>query len=180
MTGTAAQSAIVMLLAASFGVGLAQISSSATGFQLAHPEEGWDIIFPLSVAQCEPVSIYYNHTLPTPGFTIHISVNDPQESTVLLTIDPPQDYGVGYLEWICDIPAGHSFIVQSLRAQYYVVGYGSSSSCLGEITTTYAHMSYNTMALQSYTKNAPRTVSPDLSKYPRCFSLHSSTLSIHV
>ena len=180
MTRTAAKFAVVLLLAASVAVGLAQISSSATGVQLAHPDEGWDIIFPLSVAQCEPVSIYYNHTLPTPGRTIHISVNDPQESTVLLTIDPPQDYGVGYLEWICDIPAGHSFIVQSLRAQYYVVGHGSSSSCLGKITTTYAHMSYNTMALRSYTENAPRTISPSLSEDARCFSLDPSTLSIHV
>jgi hypothetical protein len=123
----------------------------AQGVQLSNPavNPDLDIRFPLTVAQCEPIRIYYNSST-TDNYGIVFFTPD---FTTILRITAP--IGVGYLEWICDIPAGHGFWVVYYFAYYASVQPGSSSGCLGTITTTYAHASYNTTAFQSYTALSP-------------------------
>jgi hypothetical protein len=92
------------------------------------------IIMPMSVAQCESLSIFYRllsmdlNFQALPSFETFINITVPT--------------GTGYLEWICNIPAGQQFLAPGDAA--YTVHNGSSSSCLGNLTTTYSLASYST------------------------------------
>jgi len=121
------------------------------GVQLSNPAVNPDleIRFPLTVAQCEPIRIFYNSSTPDNYGIVFFT---PDFATLLKITVP---IGVGYLEWICDIPAGRGFWVVYYFIYYVSVQPGSSSGCLSPITTTYAHASYNTTAFQSYTTVSP-------------------------
>jgi hypothetical protein len=132
--------------------------------QGVHLSNSSDILFPAVVSQCEPVLIYYNTTgrtefYPVLIFTqVHV-VGDTYRYQDLISFSVP--IGVGYFEWLCDIPAGYGFIVRGRRNQHYsIVQPGSSSFCLRNITTTYSYAEYFTDAFLSYTANPPVTSSP--------------------
>ena len=113
-----------------------------------------DIRFPITVAQCEAAFIYYNtSTIGNRVDFLRPDIARPSLDDIFLSILIPR--GIGYLEWVCDIPEGHSFFVAHTRGYYLVVGPGSSS-CLHNVTATYADASYNTTLFVSYTMNPPR------------------------
>ena len=138
--------------------------------QIARPTEGYefgdltidvdvDIILPLSIVQCEPVLIYDSNTgTDQTGVFLHA----PDTLYVFLVLSFPP--GVGYFDWICDIPAGYAFTVSGFRGseQTYTVQPGSSSACLGDITTTRSYVYYNTSIFESFTQ---RTYSGSYSSY---------------
>ena len=135
---------------------LTQPSPPSEGIQLALD---YDVRFPLTIAQCEPVLIYYN-TTNLGGYIYNVilfSHTSGSSQEVARLIAP---VGVGYLEWICNIPAGHGFRVFGFYERFLVVQAGSSSSCLRALTTTYSYARYATTALQSYTSNPPSTATP--------------------
>ena len=151
---------------------LAQPSPPAAGVQigdLTNAEAGgWDVRFPLTVTQCEPVFIFVNTTTrdttgitaearPTSGFGPGppsfgaIYFHSP-DSVMLFSIGPLRS--VGYVEWVCHIPAGHSLTVSfrpGIIFHQFTVQPGRSSSCLRNITATYSFASYYTSQFMSYT-----------------------------
>jgi hypothetical protein len=140
---------------------LAQPSPPAQGVQLS---AAYDVRFPLTVSQCEPVFIFYNTTGP---YNVNLNIRAPAGTTstspAIAVITIP--LGIGYLEWACHIPAGHAFVVEGWYERYFVVQPGSSSSCLHDITTTYSYVRYTTTAFQSYTSNPPTSVTPAISDF---------------
>jgi hypothetical protein len=139
------------------------VLATATTVTLGQPpSEGYEIgnfnpfeiIMPLTVAQCEPVLFYYNVTpvggSGPPVLDLYLVVAEPGVDPVVSFIFPND---VGYLEWICNIPAGQIFVTfaNSNVNATYVVQPGSSSACLGPITTTYSDLSYYTSAFASFT-----------------------------
>src|ERR1700730_502853 len=74
------------------------------------PTTGWlyidrnngRFIFPFTAAQCESFDIYYNSTVE-PIFHFYDSTTPNPLFTLLTFRIPP---GVGYVEWICNIPGG--------------------------------------------------------------------------
>ena len=112
-----------------------------------------DIRFPLTVSQCEPVLIYYNST--GAGY-ISIWTSAYGSSRDLVHLNFP--IGIGYIVWICNIPAGYIFVAGTEHHHNFLVQPGPSS-CLGDVTTTYSYATYLTTAFQSYTSNAPNTTS---------------------
>ena len=146
---------IFLVLAA---IVLAQPSPPALGIQIGSSAFGSDIRFPLnaSVTQCEPVFIYYNNTIrPTYVLLANAGINYN-----FLSIGPIP-VGVGYFEWICNIPAGYGFWAARDYFYYIVVQPGSSSSCLHDVTTTYQYAGYSTTEFASYTAY-PITTTPSL------------------
>jgi hypothetical protein len=144
---------------------------AALGQQPTHPAEGddigdptfnWDVILPQSIAQCEPFLIYYNTTIfPNGNSSLMMNIRTPDYHTVLITFTFP-NRSIGYMDWICNIPAGHNFVAESFSfPQYYTVQNGSSD-CLGNVTATNTLYAYQTSAFQSYTQNAALSV-PSLS-----------------
>jgi len=137
----------------------AQTIRPTEGYYFSDITQSTSIILPLSIVQCEPVLIYYNNTyddLIGVAFKLYIA---DREEFFFLTLSFPR--GVGYLDWICNIPAGSSFIAYYVdSAQTYTVQPGSSSACLGDITTTYSYASYYTSYFQYYTQH------PDSGEFP--------------
>ena len=133
---------------------VAQPPPPTQGVQLSVSYDIDDILFPLTVSQCEPVLIYYNNTR---SGTYFFPLATPDLAT-FLTIIIPQ--GFGYIEWFCNIPAGHGFIASWNYHHYVVVQTSSSSSCLRNITTTYVSATYDTTLFQSYTARPPNTTTP--------------------
>jgi hypothetical protein len=93
------------------------------------------------MTQCEPFLVYYNITVPVSPF---IAFYTPDlAGNALLTLLPPAS-AIGYIDWICNIPAGHGLIIGVrdppstpggvLRTENYVVQSGTSSSCLVDLT----------------------------------------------
>src|ERR1700731_2959155 len=77
---------------------------------LALPPIGWmthqgldTYIFPFTATQCEPFYIFYNNTRDGDRTSFY----DATLSHTLFTITFPK--GSGYVEWICNIPAGFVF-----------------------------------------------------------------------
>ena len=121
---------------------LSQSSPPAVGIQLssaAYPD--WDVRFPLTVTQCEPVFIYCNNSraYPFSGVELHNTFETINGGILDFLFIGYFPLGVGYFEWICNIPAGYSFWARSIMAYPFVVQPGSSSSCLRNITTTYQY-----------------------------------------
>jgi hypothetical protein len=132
---------------------LTQPSPPMPGVQLGTPELGIDFRFPSTVSQCEPVLIYYNITNPGGRNTVWFSTLD---NNYLLYISP-FPLGAGFFEWICNIPAGYGFAVFNDKVYFVVVQQGTSSSCLGNITTTHAYASYTLPIFETYTAQPPNT-----------------------
>ena len=124
------------------------------GIRLTNPPgfDDIDVFFPLTVSQCEPVFVYYDSPI---GLGFGISTIFEEYTDLVVFYMPP---GVGYFEWICNIPAGYTIIVDSIHV--FVVQPGPSSSCLADITTTYSYASYATSAFRSFTAHAANTTSP--------------------
>jgi hypothetical protein len=127
------------------------VQHPAQGIQLGNPPAGINIIFPASITQCESFLVYYNITIPVPPV---IAIYTPDLiGDALLTLHPPGS-ATGYIDWVCNIPAGHGLIVgvrdppsipgRVLRTKNYVVQPGTSSSCLVDLTTTYSVAAYGT------------------------------------
>jgi hypothetical protein len=152
----------VIFLAILAEIVLGQPSPPAQGIQLWLVDRslGVDARFPLTVTQCEPVFIYYNNTYSIAasdtfgGVALNPAFHLPY---FLIFYFPP---GVGYIEWICNIPAGYSFWVRANLNYPIVVQPGSSSFCLRDITTTYRHATYSTAYFQSYTAGPPTSLAP--------------------
>jgi hypothetical protein len=142
----------LLLLSALTVVSFGQ-SPPTEGYQLAFPNSLFDIIMPLTVTQCEPVYIYYNIASDPSAYDLLDFITADPSADVLMVFDFPSP--TGYLEWICDIPAGYSFIAWGDIQQFYTVQAGSSSDCLGNITTTYSVMEYETIPFQLYTESSP-------------------------
>ena len=140
-------------------LGQAQPSPPAEGVQMGNTSLGLDIRFPLTVSQCEPVLIYYNVT-DTSDLVRAFFLYQPDNSFFVLILTIPR--GEGYLEWICNIPAGHRFVASLDLERYYVVQPGSSSACLRNVTTTYRFASYATTYFYSYTVQPAVTTTPSL------------------
>src|SRR5215472_8675196 len=99
------------------------------GVQLANVIPGdHDIRFPLTLTQCEPVLIYYNM-----ASAAYLRFETSDRQTNLLNLYVP--VGAGYIEWICDIPAGDAVMVSFFDSRSYVVRPGTSSSCLSNVTS---------------------------------------------
>ena len=105
------------------------------GIQLGIPEMGVDIRFPLTVSQCEPVLIYYNtQHIHDDLYPALLNFTSPTDHQSFLVLDFP--LGAGYMEWICNIVAGYSFLVSSHITHQYFVASGSSALCLQQYGQT--------------------------------------------
>jgi hypothetical protein len=145
---------IFLILAA---IVLAQPSSPAQGIQIG---DDYDIRFPLTVTQCEPVFIFYN--VPSSS-TAFVTLSTGSDNTFLFSIGPSVG-DTGYFEWICNIPAGYGFWATSRPYifHYTVVQPGPLSSCLHNLNRTYQYASYNTIAFASYTEHPAITTTVSL------------------
>jgi hypothetical protein len=133
-------------------VALAQPSPPTSGIQLSGRSD-LDLRFPITVSQCEAAFIYYDASSIGNKISFYRpDVSNPRVQDIFLSILVPR--GTGYLEWICDIPADHTFFV-AITYGYYVVVNPGSSSCLQNITATYSDADYNTTLFVSYTANSP-------------------------
>jgi hypothetical protein len=143
------------------------------GYQLGDPGNPdaplFDIIMPLTVAQCETVLIYYNNTAwnAANGGPLYLLLSNPSimPDTAFIAIQFPSS-DVGYLSWICNIPAGEYFIadavsdtIQPRACATFVVQSGSSSACLRPLTTYTSLLQYDTAVFASYTKASYYTFS---------------------
>jgi hypothetical protein len=120
-----------------------------------------DVRFPSNVSQCDQVLIFYDRATATNTALLGIyAPGDLAATDRLISMVVPT--GIGYLDWACNIPAGHNFAVHFDLWQYIAVQSGRSE-CLGNVTTTYEFVSYATPLFQSYTANPPRTDAPTVS-----------------
>ena len=143
----------VIFLAILASIVLAQPSPPVEGVQIGDADgeaSGLDIRFPLTVTQCEPVFIFIRFTAGSfSSGAIHFHSLD---NVRLLSIGP--FLGTGYVEWVCNVPAGRSLVVFSrpgTNFHQFTVQPGPSSSCLRNITATYSFASYVTSQFTSYT-----------------------------
>ena len=150
----------------------AQPSPPMQGIQLGNLSLGIDFRFPETVAQCEPVLIYCDTIRD--GYSLYLLTPDRH---VFLRVPIPT--GTRYIEWVCDIPAGYGFIASYYSQHGFVVRSGSSSSCLRNITTSYAYAVYDTTVFQSYTAHLPNTTAPFIQTHllPTCAYLSISTIT---
>jgi hypothetical protein len=133
--------------------GQPQFQPPEDGYQLISGILDSSLIIPTSIAQCDPFFIFYSLTTNYPSLGI-ISFQTVQGHIFLnLTMPAP---GTGYMEWICNIPAGEQFLA---RGQLYTVQPGSSSACLGDLNTTYSLAMYSTSLFESYTVSPPTSTS---------------------
>ena len=147
-----------IFIAALVGAVSAQPSPPAEGVQLSTTR---DVRFPSNLSQCDPIFIYYDRANATDiaPLGIYAPENvDPIARLIRLAIPA----GIGYIEWVCNIPAGHGYAVHYDLWHYGVVQSGPSV-CLGDVTTTYPILTYTNPSFQSYTANPPNTAVPSLS-----------------
>ena len=164
---TSIQAVFLIVLAATV---LAQPSPQMQGIQLGNLSLGVDFRFPETVTQCEPVLMYCD-TIRV-GYSLYLLTPD---NYVFLRIPIPN--GTRYIEWICDIPAGYGFTASYYSRAYFVVQPGLSSSCLRNITTTYASGRYDTAVFQSYTAEPPNKTVPYIETQNRpTYALSSSSV----
>jgi hypothetical protein len=143
-------SALAIIVVATILTALGQptdVQRPTQGYDLSDPSLDFEVIVPLSIAQCEPFLIYYNNA---GNFQLDIKTFDLEDDLLFLSFPP----GIGYLDWICNIPAGYGFVVEMLsRFEYYTVEVGSSSACLGDLTASDTFYDPQTSAFQSYTQH---------------------------
>jgi hypothetical protein len=94
---------------------LAQPSPPAEGIQLS---TAYDVRFPLTVSQCEPVFIYYN---TTGTYSLYICAPAGTTGTFTTKAVITILVSIGYLEWTCHISAGLAFVVEGWYQRYVVV-----------------------------------------------------------
>ena len=123
---------VLVLLAILSVTILAQPSRPTDALQIGDPSAGFDVRFPVTVSQCEPVLIYFNVIGLGEGY-IGFDAPDEGPYNFLIRMQLPR-YSFGYMKWICNIPAGYRFLVYN-TLQYYVNVQAGPSSCLGNITT---------------------------------------------
>ena len=140
-------------------VALSQPSPPAEGIQIGNPLDGWDVRFPLRITQCEPVFIYYNNTNYTDA-GVGFRTLDSLVTRDLLLFIGPFPLGVGYFEWICNIPADLAFYAFAGVFYRIVVQSGPISSCLGVMTTTNPLVFYETTNFVTFTASRPITTLP--------------------
>jgi hypothetical protein len=142
------------------------MASAPQGIQLGLAEWGISIIAPMTVFQCEHFPIFYNIT-PTPqGMAQGViypadgsfAFKSPDLNLTLFEFNLPM--GQGYIDWICDLPAGDSFLITALTFYLYTVHPGSSSDCIGSasdiVTTQFPYGEFYTSELGAYlAKNYP-------------------------
>ena len=146
-----------IFIAALVGAVSAQPSPPAEGVELSTSR---DVRFPSNMSQCDPIFIYYDRTGATDIGVLGIYAPedvDPIDRLIRLAIPA----GIGYIEWVCNIPAGHGYAIHYDLWHYGVVQSGPSV-CLGDITTTYPILTYNNPGFQSYTANPPNTAVPSV------------------
>jgi hypothetical protein len=139
--------------------GLVAASSTPQGYQLGDPMRGISVVFPLTVAQCDTVVVFYNVTISD---KVPVLLYPPHDSSPLLTITPPR--GAGYLVWRCTIPAGSSFVVSAVRSHTFTVQRGTSSICVGDLSVDEAIARYDSDVYRSFMTRVYR-----LSKAPVLF-----------
>ena len=83
------------------------ISRPTEGYNLCDPTQDCELIMPLTIAQCEPVLIYYN----MPFSSVYFNLSAPDSGDAFLSLYTT--LGIGYMEWICDIPARSTFFIDS-------------------------------------------------------------------
>jgi hypothetical protein len=120
------------------------LPSRPEGVQLGDPANGLDITVSPSMTQCEPFLVYYNITSTSSPFIAFY--RSDVLGHALLTLHPPAP-AAGYIDWTCNIRAGHSLVVAvrsngTLRGLDYIVRSGILSSCLTDVTTTYSLVAY--------------------------------------
>jgi hypothetical protein len=145
----------------------------------------YDIIMPLTVSQCDPVLIYYNITAWNAANgddpALFLSIYSPELYSILNIELPSSD--VGYLAWTCNIPAGEYFFAFSQGGVFvgYAVQPGSSSACLGPLTTYTSLLQYDTGIFASYiaASHTSITLPSDFASayvFPSSLLVYSSTL----
>ena len=142
--------ALVLLLLAPGQLG---VQLPRRGYQVGVPGEGYDIVLPLTIAQCEHFIIYTNFTSYHGGIPFYPDLL--LFSEYFLHLSPL--LGGCYFDWICNIPAGHSFVVAPFYSQSYTVQNGSSS-CLGTVPPfddLSQHVQFIADEFDSYTQASP-------------------------
>ena len=151
-------------------------SDVGMGIQVGAPEWGIDVRLPMFITQCEHFIIFYNITPTAEGVAAQIQY--PQEGSIAFI---PPDFagtffelfplnGTGYIDWVCNIPAGDSLIIMDFGGQMYTVQPGSSA-CMDvvPVTTYFPDAIYYTDQYSLYTKSA--TNYPSGSYYSSLFSV---------
>jgi hypothetical protein len=131
-------------------------AAPVTGYQMGIPPTD-SVILPQTMSQCEPFLVYYNTT--SFGLNFELFIASADASAIVANITIPN--GVGYVDWICNIPAGEGLAILAtgnLNFIFYNVGFGSSSACLGDVDETYPLIIYNTTAFESYTEHTYVTI----------------------
>jgi hypothetical protein len=98
------------------------------GIQIGDPALGYDVIVPPTMTQCESFLVYFDITVPASPSPLIAFYTPDILGDALLTLRPGKL--AGYIEWICDIPAGHGLVIalldpaKILRGRNYVVDPG--------------------------------------------------------
>ena len=155
-----------LLVTLAAAIALGQPSPPADGIQIGGfgPFGGWDIRFPSTVTQCEPVSIFYDTTRSRPDPTANIGLYS-LSGVKLLSIGPLR--GISYIKWICNFPAGSTLVAlaSSNGTPYRFTVQPGNSSCLRDVTLTYEYATYATSAFTSYTANPVATSTSPFSPF---------------
>jgi hypothetical protein len=159
-----------------------QSQALTPGVQLGDPTQGIDLVLPLSISQCDHFLVFYNVTQTSDDASstsgAAIEFGNVGESRVFFTLKPPE--GAGYLDWVCDIPAGRRFTARNGGREYSYTVDAGSSGCLGVRTTTsFQYASYSVPIFTSYTaRRSPSTTAVPLLEYVcRDYFLFSDTYS---
>ena len=130
---------------------LAAFAQSTPGIALfADP---FTVIWPLEATECGSFLIFYNSTAATTAGNYLFT----PDLTFLAAVLYPA--GVGYLDWICNIPAGQGFFLGTMSSgiavpYYYYAVQSGSSTCLGPLSTTYNDLDFATSVYQTYTSHS--------------------------
>jgi len=134
-------------------------------------DSGYDVVLPLTVAQCDHFIIYTNVTNVTFDYVVFTPPDDPDnpsKSAPFLRLNSLPN-GT-YFDWICNIPAGHSFHALAKHAQTYTVQNGSSS-CLGDIPPfSDPSVTITTSVFESFTRATPTYFSTTYQRPCVCLS----------
>jgi hypothetical protein len=150
------------------------LPSRPEGVQLGDPAHGVDITVLPSMTQCESFLVYYNITGASSPFIAFY--RSDMLGYALLTLHPPAA-AAGYIDWTCNIPAGHSLVVAArsangtLRGQDYIVRSGILSTCLADITTTYPLVEYG-IGFRSFTSAGVGYLGSASYSYEHGYAIH--------
>ena len=111
------------------------------------------VIWPFEATECGSFLIFYNSSVAT---SKNSSLFTP-DLTLFATVLYPA--GAGYLDWICNIPAGQGFFLGAIFGSgiapfYYYTVQSGSSTCSGPLSTTYNDLDFATSVYQTYTSHS--------------------------